>query len=74
MLEYNIIHLFWAQADIQADNAMKAGSENPLFDPQNEPKYNISSIMAHKLPPAHVNHILMHLCTLLGHFDTNSMQ
>ncbi len=48
--------------------------DNPLFGPQNGPKCIISSIMVHNLHQDHVNHILMHFCTLLGHFDTNSEQ
>ena len=35
--------------------------------------YNLS-ITVQKLPLSNVNHILLHFCTLLGHFDTMFMQ
>ena len=58
----------------QYQNTTTLGPENPLFHPQNGPKWNISSITTQTLPQGDVNHILMHSYALLGHFDTKYMQ
>ena len=41
-------------------NNMTLRIRNLLFDPQNELKYNISSITAHKFRQSDVNHILIY--------------
>ena len=58
----------------QYQNTMTLGPETRFFYTQNGTKCNISSMTAQKLPQSDVNHILMHFCALLGHFDTTSMQ
>ena len=53
---------------------MTLGPKNPLFDPQNGLKCNISSTMAQKLRQSDVNHILIRFWVLLARFDTIYMQ
>ena len=55
-------------------NNMTLRPRNPLFNPQNGLKCNISSITAQKPRQSDVNHILIYFCVLLGHFETIYMQ
>ena len=58
----------------QFKNNMTLRPRNPLFDPQNELKHNISSVTAQICRQNDVNHILIRFWVLLERFDTIYMQ
>ena len=53
---------------------MTLGPQNPLFNPQNGLKCNISTITAQKPRQSDINHILIRFWVLMKRLDTICMQ